>query len=494
MITKSDFLKYKECPSFFWFWKNDPHELSEEKSDPFADRLKSQGYEVELFARGLFPKATLIEGNPQEAADLTTRLIEDGVKELFQASFLVDRLFASCDVLIWNDLFQGWDIVEIKSSTSKDQKKKEHITDATFQRILAQKAELKIVNVYLIELNKDYYKDGDIDLNALFTQSEITTECIAEEQSTNVEIQDAKNLLKHNRPAECSCKYKGRSRHCRTFNHLYPNVPEYSVYDLRAIGNSKKVLAQLVDGNYLKLDDIPEEIKLNSTHQKQIWVYETKERIFNKEAIKAQFEQLEYPLYFLDYETLACGVPKYDNTYPYQQTVFQYSLHILQKDGSMEHKEYIHRDRSTPVHIIAQKLREDIGDYGHVVVWNKSFEGNCNADLAQVNEALKGFLLSLNERLYDLMEIFRKMDYVHDDFRGSYSIKNVLPVFCPELSYEDLNISNGTEAVVQYENLIFGNASESEKEAGFNALLEYCKLDTWAMLRIFQELEQMIIQ
>ena len=492
IITKSDFLKYKECSSFFSFWKNKPAILDDEKIDPFIERLKTQGYEVELFARGLYPEASLVAGTLDQASSMTTELIHEGNKALFQASFMADDLFASCDVLIWNELFQGWDIIEIKSSTDKNKKKKEHIIDAAFQRIVAQRAGLKIVNVYLVELNKDYYKNGEIDRKGIFNQTEITTECIELEQQINADIIDAKKVLKGIEPTECSCRYKGRSKHCRAFKHLYPTVPDYSIYDLRAIGRSKKVLHQLVDGNYIELNSIPDNIKLDKTHEKQHWVHVSQETIFDREKISEQLNDLQYPLYFLDYETLACGIPKYDKTYPYQQTVFQYSLHILEKDGSVQHKEFIHRDPSTPVHIVANKLREDIGDEGQVIVWNKSFEGKCNTDLPEMNLGLKEFLLGLNNRIFDLMEIFMKMEFLHDRFKGSYSIKNVLPVMCPDLSYDDMEVSNGAEAVVEYEQLIFGDVDQLEKEKKFKALLEYCKLDTWAMVRIFQELQKMI--
>jgi len=492
IITKSDFLKYKECSSYFWFTKLNPQVLSEEKLDPFIERLKLQGTEVELFARGLFPDGVLVNGKLERAALNTAECINLGCKEIFQASFLVEGLFASCDVLVWNELFQGWDIIEIKSSTDKERKSKEHILDAAFQRLVVEKAGLKVVNVYLIELNKDYFRDGDIDIDALFNQTEITTECIEIEQQLIVELQDAKKLLNQPEPTECSCKYKGRSRHCLAFDHLYPNVPSYSIYDLRAIGSSKRVLKQLVDSGSLNINDIADDIELNTNHTKQQWVNSTKEIIIEKDVIKQQFDQLQYPLYFLDYETLACGIPKYDETYPYQQTVFQYSLHILNSDGSTVHKEFIHRDQSTPVHIVAQRLREDIGDVGHVIVWNKGFEGKCNADLANVNQDLSDFLLDLNKRIYDLMEIFRRMEYLHDDFKGSYSIKNVLPVMCPELSYDKLEVTNGAAAVVEYENLIFGNVPEDVKDVKINALLEYCKLDTWAMVRIYQELRKLV--
>ena len=492
IISKSDYLKYLDCPSYFWFWKNDKSILSKEKEDPFADRLKSQGYEVELFARNLYPNATLVTGDLEEASSMTDQLIQSGSSEILQASFLVDHLFVSCDMLIWNDLFGGWDIIEVKSSTDKDKKSKEHILDAAFQRLVAEKAGLKIVNVYLTELNKEFYKDGDIDPNKIFNISEITTDCIELEQKILADIDLAKSLLAYGTPNDCSCKYKGRSRHCRAFNYLYPKVPSYSIYDLRSIGTSKKVLRTLVDGNHLKIDQIPDEVVLNEKHSLQAYVTKTKEVHIEKEKIKNQFDGLIYPLYFLDYETLACGIPKFENTYPYQQTVFQYSIHIVEHNDNITHKEYIHEDQTTPVHEVAQKLREDIGDIGSVIVWNKGFEGKCHKDLALVNPDLKPFLLGLNERMYDLMDIFRRMEYLHDDFKGSYSIKDVLPVMCPELSYDGLEVSNGTKAVVEYENLIFGDVPEELKESTFEALLEYCKLDTWAMVRIFQELQKEI--
>lgn len=494
IISKSDYLKFIQCSSFFWFWKNDQSILSEEKEDPFIERLKSQGYEVELFARKLYPNATLVTGQLRTASDLTNKLIKEDIKEFFQASFLADGLFSSCDILVWNDMYKGWDIIEMKSSTDKEKKAKAHILDAAFQRIVVQKSGLKVINVYLLELNKEYYKNGEIKPKDIFNTTEITTECIEIEQSVLTGIQEAKSFLTKTNPIECPCKYKGRTNHCCAFNYLYPKTPKYSSYDLRGIGQSKQVLIDLVDNGLIALKSIPDDFELSVKHENQKWVSDTKNIIFEKEIIENKFDNLVYPLYFLDYETLACGIPKFENTYPYQQTVFQYSLHVLYKDDRIEHKEYIHRDQSTPVNVIAEKLRKDIGDEGNVIVWNKGFEGKCNSDLAIVNQNLESFLLGLNERIFDLMEVFLKMEYLHDDFKGSYSIKNVLPVMCPDLSYDSLAVSNGAEAVIEYENLIFGNVPEEEKESKFDSLLKYCKLDSWAMVRIFQELKKMLIQ
>jgi len=493
-ISKSDFLKFYECKSYFWFYKNRKEVLSEKQLDPFAERLIEQGQRVESKARELFPEGIMVHTYQEEAVADTKSLIEEGAKTIFQASFLYDGLFIMSDVLVWNEMYNGWDLIEVKSSSTADggKKKEHHLIDTTFQKIVLDATGHKVVNVYLIELNKEFIKNGYIDLNDLFIQTEITTEILDLEKVILADIQHAKNNLQAVQPTSCECRYNGRSRHCAAFNYLYPDTPDYSVYDFTAIGNSKKKLATLVDEGVIDINDVTEEHDLTEKHRNQWRVHIYDEVILDKDLLQKEFDALEFPIYFLDYETLPLAIPEYDGTYPYQQTVIQYSLHILQKDGNIEHKEYIHRDKTSPQKVIAEKLREDIGDVGSVIVWNKGFEAKCNKDLAAINPELSNFLLDVNGRIYDLMEVVRNHKYLHKDFKGKYSIKTVLPVMCPELDYSELEVSNGSQAVTVYENLIFGNHTPEQKEQAFKDLLEYCKLDTWAMVRIYEELNKLI--
>lgn len=489
-ISKSDFLKFYECSSYFWFWKNRKELLTERILDPFTQRLIDQGEHVESKVRELFPEGVMVHTYQEEAVADTKRLLEEGNKTIFQASFLQDGLYIMCDILVWNDLLNAWDLYEVKSSSATDQssKKEHHLIDASFQKIVLNKAGFQIANIYLIELNKEFEKDGEIDLEKLFIKSEITTEIFEKEELIKADINHAKNTLKGSQPDSCDCRYKGRSRHCQAYNYLYPNTPAYSVYDLTAIGSSKKKLASLVDEGVLDINDIREDHDLSDKHKNQWRVHVDDQPILAKETLHEELHGLTFPIYFLDYETLPCAIPVYDGTRPYQQVVIQYSLHVLHQDGNIDHKEYIHRDQSSPLRIVAQKLREDIGDVGSVIVWNKGFEATCNRDLAAANPTLSNFLTNLNGRIYDLMEVVKKQKYLHKDFKGKYSIKTVLPVMCPELDYSKLSVTNGTEAVTKYEELIFGNYPPEQKEQAFLDLLEYCELDTWAMVRIYQEL------
>ena len=233
MITsKSDFLSFNDCSSYFWFNKKKPDIVPNSKEDLFEERLKAQGQIVELVARGLFSEAILIKEFGIEAVKETKELLDKGHRAFFQATFEFDGLLTMTDVLLWNDMYQAWDLYEIKASSSNDSKKDIHLIDASFQRIVLKGAGIRVANVYLIELNRDYYLQEELDIDKLFTISEITTEVIDIEDGVKADIQAAKSLLGQPEPKDCSCKYNGRSRHCQMFPYLYPNTPNYSVYDL----------------------------------------------------------------------------------------------------------------------------------------------------------------------------------------------------------------------------------------------------------------------
>lgn len=493
-ISKSDFLKYLECESHFWYLKNKPEVLTPIEIDEFTQNLIDQGEVVEEYARKRFPDGKLVLGRDMVAA--TQQMLTLGQRTLFQASFAVDGLYARVDILDYNDLLGGWDLYEIKSTVAalpgKKKKKNTHMEDATFQKIVLDRCGMKIANVYLVEMNKEYVKEGPLDLEAVFAISEITTEVLNLEQLISTQIGDAKILLQH--PAEpktCGCIRKPRKHHCPAFAYIYPNIPAYGVHDLSRIGNKKKLLSQFVYEDIYALEDIRDDHNL-STIQRNQWHAQVNDIIIDKrEEMNATLEELPYPLYFLDYETIAEAIPRFDKSCPHQQVPIQYSIHIQEdKHSDYIHREYLYDMDGCPYESISKKLREDIGDQGTIIVWYKGFECSRTKELAIAVPELADFLLGINERTFDLMELFSKQKYVHKDFRGSASIKAVLPVVCPELSYKNLGIQNGGAATTKFKELITYNYSESDANAIKQDLLAYCKLDTWAMVRIFEEMSK----
>jgi len=494
-LTKSDFLKYKECPSYLWFFKNKPEVVKDKEIDPFVQGLIEQGAEVEDWALKLYPDGVHIRAFNDIAVATTQRLIKEGKKTIFQATFSDGELYAMIDILEWNDLYGGWDIIEVKSSSSQvDQelgtRKNEFLDDTGFQRILLKRLGMKVVNVYMLQVNKKYIRQGEVDLKQLFVLKEITTDVIDLEVIHKEEIQSAIDIINQpQEPTSCQCRYKARKKHCGAYAYLYPDTPDYAVYDLHKIGLSKRLLREMVDSNIIGMNDIEDASEFKKMKLWQWESYRDDEERLDPIGIRKELESLEYPLYFLDYETLPSAVPKYDGTWPHQQVVFQYSLHIIESEGTKPiHKEYLHTSNEKPMHAIAENLRKDIGDEGSVIVWYKPFEVPRTNELADAVPEHKEFLTALADRIYDLMDIVTEGYYHHKDFRGSASIKNVLPVMCPELSYKVLNVQNGGQAMTTYRDLIFSDIYQGREEDVIKDLLAYCELDTWAMVRIWEEM------
>ncbi|MFB6181684.1 MAG: DUF2779 domain-containing protein [Candidatus Magasanikbacteria bacterium] len=208
--------------------------------------------------------------------------------------------------------------------------------------------------------------------------------------------------------------------------------------------------------------------------------------------MKEFLDDLTFPLYFLDYETASDVIPPFEKTKPYQQIPFQYSLHILESpDGELEHKEYLHQDQTHPIPPLVEQLHEDVEDKGNVIVWHESFEKGRNEDMAEIHPEYSEFLEDLNERIVDLKIPFSEGWFVDKEFFGSASIKNVLPVLVPELSYSELEVQDGQAAQRKWMDAVLRD-KEIDKEELFDELIEYCELDTLAMVEIWRVLRKTV--
>jgi len=198
-----------------------------------------------------------------------------------------------------------------------------------------------------------------------------------------------------------------------------------------------------------------------------------------------------YPLYFLDYESLSYVIPPQAGYKPYQQLVFQYSLHIQKEpNGDLIHKEFLLKSKAESVEELIKDLQKNIGKTGSIIVWNQSFEKGRNVEMATLFPAYESFLEGLNNRLYDLRVPFQKGYYQHPDFKGKTSLKSILPVLSPDVSYADLAIQNGMVATIKWHHATDGQMTKKEQKAIFQDLLSYCELDTLAMVKILEVLQR----
>jgi hypothetical protein len=491
-ISKTDYLLWRECPKNAWLKVHKPDIYFASELTEHEKSLIDTGIEVELVARGLFPDGLLITGGGEERRLATQNLLDARTPTLFQPIFERDGFLALVDVLHLNKEMGAYSIREIKSSTKL---KEEHLSDVAFQTLLLRRCGLKIERAFVVHLNSDYVRRGDLDLASLFATADITAMVDEIAETAAHEIEEARAyLLNDVEPSgSCSCIYRGRSRHCTTFRYSNPQVPEYSVHDIARIGNSPKKLKEMIDAGVFALEKIPTHIELSGIQRAQVRAYNFGETVIKKEAIAGELKKLKFPLYFIDYETYPSAIPLFEHYSPYDHIPFQYSLHIAETPGAeLIHKEFLHTAPGDPSELFARSLQKDIGSAGSIIVWNKTFESGINEDLARRLPEFQGFISNLNDRLYDLKEIFSNQYYVHKNLWGKVSIKNVLPVLAPHLNYSSLDIQDGGTASVTWSKIVSGRLSEEECNQLGEALRKYCGMDSYAMSAIWRALLDMV--
>lgn len=459
-----------DAPCHLWAVKH--NQIPEKERNAYIEHLSDQGYEVETWAWKYVTDVLI----PLYGAHP-----EDVMK---QATVTSDTYEVRADILIRQHGSEKWDMFEIKSSTEV---KKKHIYDATFQA-LAIEEEYAIRNVFILHLNREYIRRGDVDVQSLFVAANITnkvTDYKEEVKGLRILAQQAAMASEFDGITGCS-----KPRECLCPDLCHPNLPAYSIFDVNRLTQSKKKVEQLLANGIRSIYDIPSTFPLSALQRFQVQVAQSGEPIIDHKRISAELEILQYPICFIDYETFNPAVPLYDGYRPYDNVPFQYSLHILREpEGNIEHYEFLHIEQTDPVPAFLSTLRDQLADKGSIIVWNKAFEGNVNKRMAELCPDHSDYCLTMNTRYYDLMVIFQNQWYAHPDFKGSYSIKKVLPVLVPELSYKEMEVGEGATAMATWKRLVFeSDIAAEEKDRLQEAMLRYCEMDTFAMVKIWQKL------
>lgn len=496
IITKTIFLDLLYCQNNVWLKIHKPELLSHFVTSDFEKHLLEQGNEVESYARNLFPGGIEVVGSGEEACNETVRLMTAKTPALFQATFIMDDSLAKNDVLVYDSVNNCWNLYEVKGTNSikENGPDYDHIDDLAFQASVLKRAGILIGQYFLVHLNKEYVRSGELDLQALFLIEDQTEKVLARLPKTEEQMQAAKEYLNSQKEpvGGCECLFQGRSRHCTTFAHSNPEVPEYSIHDISRIGLSKKKLESLVERQIYDLNDIPDDMTLSDIQWNQVRVHKDKKPIINSKEINEELSKLKFPLYFLDYETFAPAIPIFNGYRPYQRIPFQFSLHILKGlSDELTHIEYLHREKTDPSESVAKLLKEHILPGGTIIAWNKSFEAGVNKEIGLRLSHYQANFEEFNGMLYDLREIFQKQHYVHAGFKGSTSIKRVLPAIAPELHYKSLGIQDGGQASDAWWTMVSSSTSHEESIKIGNDLVAYCGFDTNAMYEIWKHLHNL---
>ena len=492
-ISKTDYLIFRECRKNAWLKLHREDIFYKSELSEFDKAIIETGNVAESYARKLFPNGILIEGRASAAQNITLAHISKKAPVLFQPVFLKDGFLAALDILEFNAKTQGYFLYEVKASN--DVKEDTHLSDLAFQWVLLEKMGVGIQRAHIIHLNSDYVRVGALNVQKLFNVEDVTDAVKELLPHTETEMEIAQQYLSQERePAgHCDCISKGRSRHCSTFAYSNPDVPQYGVHDIARIGSSKAKLADWANDGIFCLEDLPDDAELSSIQTNQVDAYLNNRVLIRKPEIADELQKLKFPIYFLDYETCPAAIPRFDGFSPYQQIPFQYSLHVLDTmGGTPRHEEFLSTTPGDPSEAMIASLQKHIGEVGSVVVWSKKFECTINQELGERIPAAKTFLDSLNGRVYDLMDVFSKQHFVHKDFKAGTSIKDVLPVLAPELSYKDLAIQEGGTASQSWDKITSGQIAQTEKDQIARDLKLYCERDTYAMYVIWRYLQDLV--
>jgi hypothetical protein len=391
------------------------------------------------------------------------------------------------DILVKNG--DAWDMYEVKASTHV---KAYHLDDASVQWYALSKV-INLNRAYIVYINNQYLRKDDLDVSALFAMEDVTEQVLEKQNEVTEALKSMDAMLSSSLPDIDIGKHCDSPHSCDFSAHCWQHIPkENSVFDISyAMGKQWTLYEQGI----LHIDDVPNDFHFGANASLQIAHHKSQKIKIDKLKIKAFLDTIEYPINFFDFETFQNAIPRFDNQRPYAQIPFQYSLHIVHEDGTMEHKEFLGDENSDPRGALIAQMLEDITPSGSIVAYSKSFEMTQIKNLALFKPEQSKALLALNERFVDLAYVFQKKYYYHPKFKGKYSIKVVLPTLFPndeELDYKKLgSIQNGGDAMDTFANLHLlkdkSKIDEIKKD-----LLAYCRLDTLAMVRIWERLPEIL--
>lgn len=487
IISKSKYLAGLQCLKYLWYRVNASEEIPE--PDFTAQFIFNQGTLVGEYAKKLYPGGIDLGkiGDLKEQLVKTSELLSER-KPLFEASCSSGCVYSRADILVPADT-DRWDIIEVKSSTRL---KEDYIYDVSFQKYCLDRAGVKIRKCYLANINNQYIRKGDINPGQLFKKTDITME--VDEFLIGIEdrIEEMLEVAARTSPPEILIgKHCSEPYSCPLKDKCWRFLPDNHIFNLYG---SRDKAAELFNEGVLSIKDIPDWYNLNFKQKIQLECAKTEKPKINKSEILKSINSLEYPLYFLDFETFSTAIPLYEGVRPYQRIPFQYSIHILDTiDSQPGHYDFLAEGAEDPREELLLNLKKKINKTGSIIVYYESFERGVLKELAEAFPDYSQWIDSILTRIVDLYKPFGNFHYYHSSQKGSASIKNVLPAIT-DLSYKGMDIADGM-AASGYFLYICGNydinesrPAKEEVEKVRKSLIEYCGMDTGGMIHILRAL------
>ena len=494
-FSKSKYCLAWQCPKLLWLSKFKP-ELKPE--DPSLQARFDEGNVVGDMAMQLFGDFTEVTAFKDDGKldlnkmqELTRECIANGTENICEASFNYNGLYCAVDILHKEN--GGYAIYEVKSSTHAS-----HIyaVDISYQKYVLEHCGIKVTGTYLICINSDYIRGEELDIHKFFQIIDMSAEVDDELQNVPSLLRKAEQIYtlkeepKKDIGEHCRDPYE-----CAFWGYCTKNLPTPNVFDLYRM-SFKKALEHYYNGQ-IGFNDLLFDSGITNAKQLRQMLHNVSEQPddIDKDGIRDFLDTLSYPIYFLDFETMQPVIPKFPGTKPYAQIPFQYSLHYIEYEGGpLLHKEFLAESGTNPLRVIAERLCEDIPKNVCVTAYNKAFECTRLKELAGYFPDLAEHLLNIESNMKDLLVPFQSGYYYNKAMGGSFSIKSVLPALFPNdpaLDYHNLDqIHNGGEAMTIFPQIQYMN--EEDKATARHNLLKYCELDTFAMVKLWEKLREVV--
>jgi len=486
-LSKSKLIAYRQCPKRLWLELHKP----ELRNDSGKEALFATGNQVGAVARRVFdPEGSGVNLDPHEigweaSAEQTKAILETGGRAAFEAYLAIPGALALADVMRPDSASDElrWEMIEVKAAASV---RDYHRDDVAIQTYIADQSGIRLARSGLAHIDNSFLYLGDGNYQGLFHVEDLTDEARQRRDEVEEWIREAQQIAAlTEEPAievgkQCSDPFP-----CAFCTYCYRDMepPEDPFHMLPHLSAPKR--AAFAENGFRVLNDIPlewlsaKQVRVRSAHL-------SGEVFFDQAQAFEQLSQHPGPTYFLDFETVQFAVPVWSQSHPYEGLPFQYSLHRLDEDGNLYHSEFLALDGKDPRRALAAQLIADCGTHGVIYAYNASFEKRVVAGLASVFPDLRHPLEALSNRIQDLLPLAREC-YYNPCQNGHWGLKYVAPAIAPDLCYSDLEgVQVGSDAGTAYWEAISPETTDERREELRHQLLEYCKLDTLATVRIWE--------
>lgn len=485
-ISKSMYVRGLKCLKSLYLYKYNPELREVDKS---TQAKFDTGHKVGVLAQQLFPGGVdcgfEVTNDAQKSLRLTSEAIKAGKKVIYEAAFQYNGMLAIADIMV--KVRDKWNVFEVKSSTEIHDYQ---LNDVSLQYYVINGAEISIKDFSITYINNQYVKNGDINIFELFTTESVLKDILSMQNEIEPNFKIFQSALNTKKTLDIDIgPHCFEPFDCDFCNHCWKHIPEYSVFNLSRIGNKAYTL---YNNGVVKIKDLPKSYSLSTSQQIEVDCHVQNKPYINKAEISNFLKQLEYPLYFLDFETIQSAIPIWDNSKPYQLIPFQYSLHYKEtKDSKPEHFEFLGEGNNDPRVPLIEKLLKDTKSKGTILVYNMTFEKTRLLEIARDFPQYNSKIEKLISRMIDLLVPFRSRHYYEPQMRSSASLKSVLPAINPKFSYSNLEIQEGGTASLEYLRMLYSKDEKEIQQIRKN-LLEYCKQDTFALIVLLNELENIL--